>query len=142
MAGDLTQAIGVLFADRGCSVLLYPPEPYPDGHGYHHRVDLVADAFQGTIDATSYENVRTLLRFHAELLELYHSLKGEAHLSGGYENFVLDFKGDGQGHITVHVEASAGASMDIRFSFNFIIDQTQLHTAITSLAKHLPPLVN
>ena len=139
MAESMTQSVGVLFADRGYSVLLYPPEPYPDGHGYHHRVDLVAGAFQGTVDAISYENVRTLRRFHDELVELYHLLKGEAHLSGGYENFAVDFKGDGRGHIMVHVEATAGDSMDTRFSFNFIIDQTQLQTAITSLAKYLPP---
>jgi hypothetical protein len=130
---------GVLFTDREYSVVLHPPEPYADGHGYHHRVDLVAGPFQGTIDATSYQNVGVLRRFHDELIVLYQDLKGEAHLGGGYENLTIDLVGDGLGHIAVHVEAIAGDCMDTRLSYTFTIDQTQLPSAIASIAKFLPP---
>jgi hypothetical protein len=125
---------GMVFADRGYSILLHPPELHRDGHGYHHRVDLAAGPFQGAIDAASYASVEVLRRFRDELVLLYQSLKGEAHL-GGYENLMLDLKGDGLGHITVRVSAIAGPCMDTRLSCTFTIDQTQLLPAITALAE-------
>lgn len=133
----MTEINGVLFSDGGYSVVLHRPVPYPDGHGYRHRIDLIAGPFQGTIDATAYVNVAALNRFHDALVDLYQNLKGDAQLTG-YENFTLSLKGDGLGHITVHVEAIAGPCMDTRLTYTFNIDQTQLPQAITSLAGLRP----
>ncbi len=131
----MTQKDGVYFADRDYSVLLHPPESYPDGICYHHYVDIVAGPFHGTIDATSFVKVQALDQFRKELVALYENLTGEAHLKNVYENFKLELRGDGRGHVVVHVDAVAGPSMDTRLTFNFTIDQTQLPPAITSLSK-------
>lgn len=130
----MTETEGVLFSDSGYSVLLHRPVPYPDGHGYHHQIDLVAGPFEGAIDATTYVNVVALNRFHDALADLYRNLKGDVQLAG-YENFTLGLRGNGLGHITVRVEAVAGPSMDTRLTYTFNIDQTQLAQAIKSLAS-------
>ena len=86
----MTQKDGVYFADRDYSVLLHPPESYPDGICYHHYVDIVAGPFHGTIDATSFVKVQALDQFRKELVALYENLTGEAHLKNVYENFKLE----------------------------------------------------
>jgi hypothetical protein len=133
----MTEIDGVLLADNGYSVLLHRPVPYSDGHGYRHRIDLIAGPFQGTIDATTYVNVSALNRFREALVGLYQNLKGDVQLAG-YENFTLSLKGDGLGHITVRVEAIAGPCMDTRLTYTFNIDQTQLPQAISSLERFTP----
>lgn len=99
----MTDINGVLLSDSGYSVLLHRPVPYPDGHGYHQRIDLIAGPFRGTIDATTYMSVAALNRFHDALVNLHRDLKGDAQLVG-YENFTLSLKGDGRGHIAVQVD--------------------------------------
>jgi hypothetical protein len=133
----MTETNGVLFSEDGYSVLLHRPVPYPDGHGYHHRIDLVAGPFRGTIDATTYVSVAALNRFHDALVDLYRNLKGDAQLAG-YDNFSISLKGDGLGHIAVHVVAAAGPCMDTRLTYTFNIDQTHLPLAIASLADFAP----
>jgi hypothetical protein len=64
--------------------------------------------------------------FHRELVSLYQSLSGEAHLPRSYDNLKVSLKGDGLGHVTVQVDALADDCMDTRLSFNFRVDQTQL----------------
>lgn len=137
MVKSMTEISGVLFSDSGYSVLLHRPVPYPDGHGYHHRIDLTAGPFQGTIDATTYVNLAALNRFYDALVDLYRNLNGSAQLAG-YENFTLNLRGDGLGHIAVDVEAIAGPCMDTRLTYTFNIDQTQLPPAIASLAGFVP----
>jgi hypothetical protein len=129
---------GLLLRSADHSIFLHPPEAFPDDHGFHHRVDFVAGPFQGAIDATSYESVKTLRRFHDELTTLYRKLKGEAHLGTGYENLTFELKGDGKGHFKVDVAAWARDCMDTRLNYAFTIDQTQLPAAIASLAKFAP----
>jgi hypothetical protein len=112
-----------------------PTTPYPDGHGFHHQVDLVGGPFEGSIIATSYEGWRALGSFHRELVALYRSLKGEVHLPRSYENLRVSLKGDGLGHMTVQADALAGDCMDTRLSFNFRIDQTQLSDVIADVER-------
>ena len=135
----------VLLTDVRSRVLLHPPEACADGHGFLHHVDLVGGPFHGTIDASSYVGPRALVVFHQELVALYESLKGEAHLPNTYENLRMSLKGDGLGHIVVQVEAHAVAQVEATVSecllnFGFAIDQTQLPTVIATverwLAKH------
>lgn len=65
MGGNMTASIdGALFTDGQNRVFLHRPEPYPDGHGFHHLVDLVGGAFRGTIKAMSYEHPRALHFFY------------------------------------------------------------------------------
>jgi hypothetical protein len=133
---------GVLLTDGRSRVFLHRPEPYADGHGYHHRVDLVGGPFAGTIDASSYEGPRALLFFHKELVALCERLKGEAHLPNSYENLRLSLRGDGLGHIAVQVEAHAvvqteGTVSECLLSFGFAIDQTQLATVIATVDRWL-----
>jgi hypothetical protein len=126
---------GVLLTDGRSSVFLHLPEPYSDGHGYHHQVDLVGGPFRGTINASSYERIRGLRQFRDLLAALYQTLRGEAHLSAAYENLKLSLQGDGLGHIVVQVDARAGDCMEMKLSFNFVIDQTQLPEVIAQIDR-------
>jgi len=132
---DTKESDGVLLTDGRSRVFLHPPTPYRDGHGFHHQVDLVGGPFEGSIIATSYEGSRTLGSFHRELVALYRSLKGEAHLPRSYENLRVSLKGDGLGHMTVQADALAGDCMETRLSFNFRIDQTQLLDVIADVER-------
>ena len=112
---------GVLFSDGGNRVLLHSPQFYADGFGYHHRVDLVAGPFCGSIEASSYAPLAGIRSFRDQLAALYGDLKGEAHLPGAYENLSLSLRGDGLGHISVQVQADAGDALEIQLSFWFHI---------------------
>lgn len=133
LVNSATDSDGVLLSDGDYSVFLHRPVTYPDA-GYRQLVDLRAEQFHGTIDATTYVNVVALDRFRDALVALYRNLKGVAELTV-YENFKLRLIGDGLGHITVRVEAMAGPSMQIRLTYEFNIDQTQLPEAISALTK-------
>jgi hypothetical protein len=135
----MTEADGVLLSNGQSSIFLHPPIQYPNGHGYHHLVELAGGPFRGAIDATSYEHLRSLRRFYDELNALYRDLTGEARLAGGYENLKVSLKGDGRGHIEVRVEAMAGPCMEIRLKYDFSMDQTQLPEAIDALKRLLLP---
>jgi hypothetical protein len=126
---------GVLLTDGRSRIFLHAPERYPDGHGLHHQVDLVGGPFQGSIVAVAYEGPRTFRSFHRELVAVYQSLCGEAHLPRSYENLKVSLKGDGLGHVTVQVDALAGDCMDTRLSFNFRIDQTQLLDIVAAVER-------
>jgi hypothetical protein len=128
---------GILLTDGRSRIFLHPPQLYPGRHGLHHRVDLVGGPFQGSIIASSYEGGRAFCSFHQELLALYDTLSGEAHLPRSYENLRISLRGDGLGHVTVEVEADAvaGDFMDTRLTFNFRIDQTQLPAVIAAIER-------
>lgn len=49
----------------------------------------------------------------------------------------MSLQGDGIGHITVKVEAIAGPAMEVRLSFSFVMDQTQLPPVIAALGRCL-----
>jgi hypothetical protein len=126
---------GVLITDGRSRIFLHPPDPSRDPHGLQHQVDLVGGPFQGCIIASSYEGPRTFSSFHRELVALYRSLNGEAHLPRSYENLRVSLKGDGLRHVTVQADALAGPCMDTRLSFNFSIDQTQLLDVIAAVER-------
>jgi hypothetical protein len=126
---------GLLLTDGRCRIFMHPPRPYRDGHGFSHKVDLVGGPFGGSIIASSYAGPQTYGSFHRELLGLYRSLTGEASLPRSYENLRISLKGDGLGHLTVQADAVAGDCMDIRLSFNFRIDQTQLPDVIAAVER-------
>ena len=128
---------GVLLTDGLNRVFLHPVAQYPDGHGFHHQVDLVGVPFHGSIDASSYEGIKTFVSFHAQLIELYESLTGEARLPSSYKNLEVSLIGDGLGHVMVRVSALAGPSMGTRLSFDFTLDQTQLPAVISAVQKFL-----
>lgn len=128
-------ADGVLLTDGRSCILLHLPERYPDGHGFHHLVDLVGGPFRGSIDASSYEGCEAYRGFRDGLVALYKSLQGEARLPISYENLDVSLIGDGRGHIRVHVHAVAGHTMDIKLSFNFGIDQTHLPAIIKAVER-------
>jgi len=133
----MEQTDGVLIADPPNRILLYPPHKiHSGGYGFEHNVELVGGPFQGTMVASSYVGLPALLAFHRELLTLYRTLIGEAHLPGLYENLALSFVGDGLGHIRVNVDARAGPLMEVRFSFELHIDQTQLLAIIAGIDRH------
>jgi|SRR5580658_5015862 hypothetical protein len=117
---------GVLFTDGRDRVFLHPPKSYPDGHGFHHLIDIVSGPFQGTVETSSYEKLTAFVRFREELAVLYEKLKGEAHLPHSYENAKLSVRGDGLGHLVVEGEVAAGYMMQSRLRFEFSIDQTHL----------------
>jgi hypothetical protein len=126
---------GVLLTDGQSRIFLHPPEPYPDGHGYHHQVELVGGPFRGTIDASSYQGPGALRSFHQQLVALYQSLRGEAQLPQSYENLKVLLKGDGLGHISVLVTALAGDCMDVRLTLAFRVDQTRLPPIIAAVER-------
>lgn len=128
---------GVLLSDGRSSIFLYPPTTYPDGHGYHHRVDLVAGPCRGTIDAKSYAPIGALRQFRDELIALHRSLTGAAQLSVAYENLKMILKGDGLGHMLIEVQAEAGDLMDIRLSFTLTSDQTKLPAVIAGIERFI-----
>lgn len=132
----MTESRSVRFGYDDYGLVLHEPEPYPDGHGYHHLVDLFAGPFRGTIDANTYVNVSAIGRFREALIRLHQNLFGEARLD--YENFSLSFAGDGRGHILVHVKAMAGPSMETRLTYEFGLDQTQLPDVVASIARVTP----
>jgi hypothetical protein len=76
-----------------------------------------------------------LRQFRDQLAALYRTLNGEARLSPAYENLWLSLEGDGLGHITVQVDARAGACMEMKLSFSFVIDQTQLPEVIARVER-------
>src|SRR4051812_41751298 len=106
-----SEAEGLLLTDGGHSVFLHPPVRYADGYGFSQRVDLVAGPFRGSIDVSSYQGPRALGSFHEQLLALYKSLAGEAKLPDTYDSLKIALTGDGLGHVTVRVDAIAGAVM-------------------------------
>jgi hypothetical protein len=59
----MTESSSVRFGYDDNGLVLHEPEPYPDGHGYHHLIDLFAGPFRGTIDADAYVNVSAIVRF-------------------------------------------------------------------------------
>jgi len=124
---------GLLLTDGQSRIFMHPPVPYRDGSGLSHKVDLVGGPFGGSIIASSYAGPQTYRSFHRELLELYRNLNGEANLPQSYENLRVSLTGDGLGHVTVRADAVAGDCMDIRLSFNFRIDQTQLPDVIAAV---------
>lgn len=129
-------SFGVLLTDGRSRVFLHPPKRYPDSSGFSHQVDLVGGPFAGSILAESYYDLEGFMSFHEDLLQLYRTLSGVVHLAEGYENFSLSLKGDGLGHITVKVEAVDNHGMDIRLTFGFEIEQTQLPQVISDVEKH------
>jgi len=124
---------GLLLTDGRSSVLLRPPEPYPDGQGYRHQIDLAGGPFRGTIDASSSDGSRGLRQFRDQLAVLHQTLRGEARLSPAYENLKLSLQGDGLGHVLVQVDARAGDCMEMKLSFNFVIDWAQLPVIMTGI---------
>jgi hypothetical protein len=132
----MTECSSVHFGYDDYGLVLHEPEPYPDGHGYHHLVDLFAGPFRGTIDANTYVNVSAICRFRDALIQLHQNLTGEARL--GYENFKLGCVGNGRGHILVQVKAMAGPIMETRLTYEFGLDQTQLPQVIASIARLVP----
>jgi hypothetical protein len=129
----MTEGSCVHFGCDDYGLVLHEPEPYPDGYGYHHLIEVRGGPFRGTIDAQTYVNVSAIGRFRDALIQLYQNLTGEARLE--YENFKLSFVGDGRGHILVQVKANAGPIMETRLAYEFGLDQTQLPEAISSLAR-------
>lgn len=126
----------VVLTDGESQITLHPPEYYSDGHGLHHRVDLVGGPFYGSIDAVSYEGRRGLQSFHRQLVALYENLSGEAALPESYENLKVSLTGNGRGHVTVRADARAyGPISDVRFSFSFQIDQTHLPSIIAAVER-------
>jgi len=133
MTGD---AGPVLLTDGRSRVELHPPQPYPDGVGFHHQVNLSAGPFNGIIDASSYESVPALQAFHDQLVTLYNTLVGEARLPESYENLQLKLRGDGRGHIAIEVVAR-GERIGELLTFDFEIDQTQLPAIIAGIERFL-----
>jgi hypothetical protein len=132
----MTESSSVRFGYDDYGLVLHKPEPYRDGHGYHHLIDLFAGPFRGTIDANTYVSVSAIGRFRDALIQLHQDLAGEARLE--YENFKLSLVGDGRGHILVQVKAMAGPIMETRLTYEFGLDQTQLPQVIASIARLVP----
>jgi hypothetical protein len=125
---------GVLFSacEGTDSVFLHRPISYPDGHGYHQYVDLVAGPFRGRIRATSYES-GALRAFGNQLLVLHANLRGIARLPFTYDTLKMTLEGDGLGHLHVEVLASGGGLLESLLKFSFRMDQTQLPSIIASI---------
>jgi len=72
--------------------------------------------------------------FREQLLVLHENLRSEARLSNAYENLRMSLVGDGLGHVMVKGEARADDS-DIRLTFHFMMDQTQLPNIIRAVEQ-------
>jgi hypothetical protein len=126
---------GVLLSDGSSRVFIHPPEIYGNDLGFRHLVDLVAGPFQGTVEASSYSSKAVIQSFHRDLIALHHTLRGKVELPNTYDSFKMSLEGDGLGHLRVRVSARAGDAMDIRLSFDFWIDQTQLPPIIAAVER-------
>jgi hypothetical protein len=62
-------------------------------------------------------------------------LNGEARLPRACQNLRVSLKGDGLGHVDVHVDAFAGYGTEPRLIFTFRIDQTQLLDVIADVER-------
>jgi alpha-D-ribose 1-methylphosphonate 5-triphosphate synthase subunit PhnI len=122
----------VIIEDGLCRVTMYPPAGFT-AHWLEHQVDIIAGAFRGTIVAAAYANPYP--QFHRRLSELYKSLSGSVRLGPSYENFDMDFRGDGKGHIAIAVAVVADHSRPIKLNFGLVIDQTQLRQILDQIDR-------
>jgi hypothetical protein len=120
----------VVISDERCKIVLWPPKF--DTHGFEHRVDLVAGAFRGSINAVAYANAYG--HFRTGLVKLYETLSGEVAYPA-YENLDLKMTGDGRGHIEVSVRATDDFYRPIQLSLRIFLDQTQLPTIIDAIER-------
>jgi hypothetical protein len=107
---------------------LHRPEHLNDY--FEHRIDITAGPFRGAFNGVAYRN--GYAHFLDGLRTLYEELSDEVSLDG-YENFTLSMLGDGLGHITVSVSATAEFERPIILSFRIYLDQTQLPGIIAAI---------
>jgi len=94
-------------------------------------ITIKVDRFSGDITA-DYED-RDFVKLQSDLTKLHETLSGTAILYHRDEQFVLQFEGDGLGHITISGTALAYPTYGNKLDFSLAIDQSYLPALITQL---------
>ena len=94
-------------------------------------INIKVDRFSGDITA-DYEH-RDFVKLQSDLTNLHEALSRTAILNHRDEQFVLEFEGDGLGHITISGTAFAYPTYGNKLDFSLSIDQSHLPELIMQL---------